>query len=62
MAFGKELIQSAKEAMAIAEDQVKPPAIFEPETTDVATIQTSQKLSQAELANRYDLSAGTIKD
>lgn len=62
MTFGKELIQSAKEAMAIAEDQAKPAAIFVPETIDVANIRKSQKLSQAEFAKHYDLSAGTIKD
>jgi putative transcriptional regulator len=62
MAFGKELVQSAKEAMAIAEDQAKPAAIFVPETIDVANILKSQKISQAEFAKHYDLSADTIKD
>jgi len=62
MTFGKELIQSAKEALAIAVDQAKPVAIFVPETIDVANIRKSQKLSQAEFAKHYDLSADTIKD
>jgi len=62
MTFGKELIQSAKEALAIAEGQAKPAAIFVPETIDVAIIRKSQKLSQKEFAKQYDLSAGTTKD
>lgn len=62
MTFGKELIQSAKEALAIAEGRAEPAGIFVPETIDVAAIRKSQKLSQAEFAKRYGLSAGTIKD
>ncbi|MBX8814633.1 helix-turn-helix domain-containing protein, partial [Ochrobactrum sp. MR34] len=37
-------------------------AVFVPETIDVAAIRKSQKLSQAEFAKRYGLSAGTIRD
>lgn len=36
MTFGKELIQSVKEAIAIADGQAKPAAVFLPETIDVA--------------------------
>jgi len=52
MTLGKELIQSAKEAIAIAEGQAKPAAVFVPETIDVAAIRKSPKLSQAEFAKR----------
>jgi len=62
MTFGKEPLQSANEALAIAEGSAKPAAIFTPETVDVAAIRKSQKLTQAEFAKRYGLSAGTIKD
>jgi len=62
MSFAKELIQSAEEALAIAEGRVEPAAVFIPETIDVAAIRKSQKLSQAEFAERYGLSAGTIRD
>lgn len=62
MTFGKELIQSAHEALAIAEGREEPAAVFVPETIDVAAIRKRQKLSQAEFAKRYGLSAGTIKD
>ena len=62
MTFGKELIESAKEALAIAEGREEPAAVFIPETIDVAAIRKRQKLSQAEFAKRYGLSAGTIKD
>lgn len=62
MSFAKELIQSAEEALAIAEGRSEPAAVFVPETIDVAAIRKSQKLSQAEFAKRYGLSAGTIRD
>ena len=62
MSFAKELIQSAEEALAIAEGRAEPAAVFVPETIDVAAIRKSQKLSQAEFAKRYGLSAGTIRD
>jgi DNA-binding transcriptional regulator YiaG len=62
MTFGKELIQSAHEALAIAEGLAEPAAVFIPETIDVAAIRKRQKLSQAEFAKRYGLPAGTIKD
>jgi putative transcriptional regulator len=62
MTFGKELIQSAEEALAIAEGRAEPAAVFIPETIDVAAIRKRQKLSQAAFARRYGLPPGTIKD
>lgn len=62
MTFGEELIQSAQEALAIAEGRAEPAAVFVPETIDVAAIRKRQKLSQSEFAKRYGLPAGTIKD
>ncbi|TCQ14985.1 NadS family protein [Rhizobium sp. PP-CC-3G-465] len=62
MTFGKELIQSAEEALAIAEGRAEPAAVFVPETIDVAAIRKRQKLSQVAFAKRYGLPTGTIKD
>jgi len=62
MRFGKELIQSANEALAIAEGRAEPAAVYVPDSIDVAAIRKRQNLSQAEFAKRYGLSAGTIKD
>ncbi|WP_273794969.1 NadS family protein [Brucella intermedia] len=62
MNFEKELIQSAHEALAIAQGRAEPAAVFVPETIDVAAIRKRQKLSQAAFAKRYGLPAGTIKD
>ncbi|MEQ8444326.1 MAG: hypothetical protein RIB57_00420 [Pelagibacterium sp.] len=50
MTFGRELIQSAHEALAIAERRAEPAAVFIPETVDVAAIRKRQKLSQAAFA------------
>jgi putative transcriptional regulator len=62
MTFGRELIESAEEALAIAEGRREPTAVFVPETIDIAAIRKRQKLSQAAFAKRYGLPAGTIKD
>ncbi len=62
MSFGKERIQSAREALAIAEGRGEPAALFVSETIDVAAIRKRQRLSQAAFAERYGLLAGTIKD
>jgi putative transcriptional regulator len=62
MTFGRELIESAEEALAIAEGRTEPAAVFVPETIDIAAIRKRQKLSQSAFAKRYGLPAGTIKD
>lgn len=62
MAFGAELIASAKEALAIAEGRLAPPAVFEPIPVDVAAIRKAQHLSQAGFAQRYGLPVSTIRD
>jgi len=53
MTFAKELIQSANEALAIAEGHAQPAAVFVPETVDVAAIRKNQNLSQTEFAKRW---------
>lgn len=62
MSFGKELIQSAEEALAIAKGDMAPAGAFIPETVDVAAIRKKQKLSQAAFAERYGLSVATLRD
>ncbi len=52
MNFGKELIQSAEEALAIAEGRAKPAAVLIPETIDVAAIRQREELSQAASTKR----------
>ncbi|GHH05551.1 hypothetical protein [Pseudodonghicola xiamenensis] len=47
MSFGEELVTSAKEALAIAEGKLEPPAAFEPISVDVAAIRKAQNLSQS---------------
>ncbi|MEM7645072.1 MAG: NadS family protein [Pseudomonadota bacterium] len=62
MSFGKELVQSAEEALAIAKGEAEPARAFTPETVDVAAIRTRQGLSQRAFAERYGLSPATIRD
>jgi len=62
MSFGKELIQSAEEALAIAKGEMEPAGVFIPETVDVAAIRKKQKLSQTAFAERYGLPVATLRD
>jgi len=50
MTVGKELIQSANEALAIAEGRAEPAAVFVPETVDVAAVRKSHNLSHAKFS------------
>ncbi len=61
MTFGKELVQSAKEALAIAEGRVEPAAVYVPETVDVATIRERPQRSQSVSAKRRSLTPDTTK-
>ncbi len=62
MSFGKELIQSAEEALAIAKGEAEPAGVFVPESVDVSAIRKKQSLSQAAFAERYGLPLGTLRD
>lgn len=50
MTCGEELIQSAEEALAIAEGRAELVAVYVPEAVDVAEIRKRQKLSQSAFA------------
>jgi len=43
MSFGKELVRSAEEALAIARGEMEPAGAFVPETVDVAAICKKRK-------------------
>ncbi|MBN8996992.1 MAG: helix-turn-helix domain-containing protein [Rhizobiales bacterium] len=60
--FGKELIQSAKEALAIAEGRMVPARVIQPRGVDVAAIRKRLGLSQGKFASRFGLSAATVRD
>lgn len=60
--FGKELLESAREAVAISEGRLDPAGIFEADSIDVAAIRKRLKLSQAEFAARFKLSLATVRD
>ncbi len=62
MGLGKELIQSAEEALAIARGEMEPAGVSIPEAVDVAAIRRRQRLSQTAFAERYGLSAATLRD
>jgi putative transcriptional regulator len=60
--LGQRLIESAREALAIAEGKAKPARTIQVEDIDVAAIRSSMKLSQARFANRFHLSTATVRD
>ena len=50
--FGKELIESAGEALAISEGKMQPAKVITPEVTDVAAVRKRLHLSQAKFTVR----------
>ena len=62
MNFGKELVQSAREALATAAGEVAPAGAFVPAGIDVATIRKKQNLSQESFAKRYGLPLDMVRD
>ena len=59
---GQRLIESAKEALAIAKGEAEPARVFAPETIDVAAIRKSLGLSQARFASRFRIPVGALRD
>lgn len=59
--FGKELIESAQQALAMA-GGAPIGRMIEVETPDVAAIRKRLKLSQAKFAERFNLSPATVRD
>ncbi len=62
--LGKRLIKSAQEALAIARGEADPATyrVHVPADVDVRKIRKEIKLSQAEFAAEFGLSAATIRD
>jgi putative transcriptional regulator len=60
--LGQRLVESAREALAIAEGKAKPARTVQVEDVDVAAIRSRMKLSQARFADRFHLSAATVRD
>jgi putative transcriptional regulator len=60
--FGKELIDSANEALAIAEGRLAPARVIALEAIDVAAIRKRLHLSQGNFAARFGLSVATLRD
>ena len=60
MSFAEDLIQSAKEAVAVASGGTEPAGIFISDRVDVAAVRGEQGLSQTVFATRYGLPPGTF--
>ena len=62
--LGKELVQSAKEALAIARGEMEPAGVyrFAEDNIDVAAIRKRLRLSQDKFAATFGLAASTVRD
>jgi putative transcriptional regulator len=60
--LGARLIESAREAVAIAEGRMKAGTVIAAEEIDVAAIRAKTKLSQSRFAERFRLSTATVRD
>jgi putative transcriptional regulator len=60
--FGKELVDSASEALAIAEGTLATARVIALEALDVAAIRKRLHLSQGKFAARFGLSVATLRD
>jgi putative transcriptional regulator len=62
--FGKSLIRSAKEAVAIARGEADPATykVYVPTDLDVKAIRQDLHMTQSEFANRYGFPVATLRD
>ena len=60
--FGKDLIQSANEALAIARGEMAPARALDAADIDVAAIRKRLGLSQNRFAQRFGLAPATVRD
>jgi putative transcriptional regulator len=60
--FAKELIESANEALAIANGKSKPARVMKTEVIDVVAIRKRLHLSQNRFAERFGLPVATVRD
>ena len=60
--FGRDLIESAREALAITKGEAAPARVFSPAPIDVAAIRKRLGLSQQEFARRFGLSVAMVRD
>lgn len=60
--FGRELIESAEEALAIAEGRAEPARVVDVAQIDVAAIRRRLGLSQDKFARRFGLVPSTVRD
>jgi putative transcriptional regulator len=60
--FGKELLESAHDALAIAQGKAEPARAVAIEAIDVAAIRNRLGLTQDRFAKRFALSVATVRD
>jgi putative transcriptional regulator len=62
--FGKSLVQSAREAVAIARGEADPATykVYVPTELDVKAIRQALNMTQAEFASRYGFPVATLRD
>lgn len=60
--FGKQLVESAEEALAIAKGEKDAPRTMVPKKIDIAALRRRLGLTQSAFAERYGLNLATVRD
>jgi len=60
--FGRDLIEGAREALAIAKGEAEPARVVSPERIDVAALRKRLGLSQQAFATRFGLNLTMVRD
>ena len=60
--LGRRLVESAREASAIAKGDAAPAQVHAPPSVDVRAVRKNLNLSQAAFSERFGLPIGTIRD
>ncbi|WP_306025380.1 helix-turn-helix domain-containing protein [Oceaniradius stylonematis] len=60
--FGKQLVESAEEALAIAKGEKGAPRTVVPDKIDIAALRRRLGLTQSAFAQRYGLNLATVRD
>jgi putative transcriptional regulator len=60
--FGQDLLQSIREARAIARGEMQPARSYTFDAPDVAAIRKRLKLTQGKFAARFGIPVGTLRD
>ena len=60
--FEKELIESAKQARAIARGEIEPARVYEPKQINIVELRTRLGMTQEDFATRYGFKVSALRE